>query len=311
MAKFIKKVFLFFTMFAIIDIACGFGFNYLRSNAKGGDTQKNYYISEQSCDDILILGSSRAARHYNPKVLEDSLHMSCYNCGEPGCGIITAYGRYAMMEQRHKPKLVIYEVTPGYDYFRADDYSKYIGKIRPYANKPEVYRIITELSDSLEKLRLLSNMYKNNSCIFHNCQDNLFSNKYINGFEPLYGYIKTDSKKNNDTKIISELDSLKLSYMERLIVDLQKDNVQLFLFSSPKYLSPGEAILQSNEYEPIIELSNKYNVPFINHLYIEGISDNRELFQDYVHLNSKGADMYSSYISSELISLLLSNTNNN
>ena len=84
---------------------------------------------------IIILGSSHAVRHYVPSVIQDSLGLTCYNCGEPGCGIIPAYARYKMVAERNKPKLVIYEVTPGYDYLVSDDYSKYLGKVRQYSEK--------------------------------------------------------------------------------------------------------------------------------------------------------------------------------
>ena len=214
MAKFIKKVLLFFAFISVVDIACGFGFNYLRSHAKGGDTKKNYYISEQCCDDVLILGSSRAARHYNPLVLEDSLGLSCYNCGEPGCGIITAYARYGMIEQRHTPKLVIYEVTPGFDYWETDDYSKYLGKIRQYADKPSVYELYYELGDNLEWLRLKSSLYKNNSFILNNLLDCCSKGNYIKGFEPLYGNLDSNLQPSTTHIDKIKIDSLKLSFME-------------------------------------------------------------------------------------------------
>jgi len=300
MIKFLNKVALFFALMAFIDVICGFSFKYLREHAIGGETQKNYYIAEKCCDDILVLGSSRAARHYDSKVIEDSFGLTCYNCGEPGCGIITAYARYKMIEQRHKPKIVVYEVSPNYDYFRTDDYSKYLGRIRQYSDNPEVKKLNIELGDAFERVRLFSNMYRNNSFLIHNMIDNFLETNYYNGFEPLYGTLKKDAPKKSSISLDYAIDSLKLSYMEKLIVDLKMNGISVFFVASPKFISSEEAINSSSEYSPVFALCEQYDVPFLYHTYLEGVSNNRELFQDYVHLNEKGAKSFTEYICSEL-----------
>ena len=300
MAKFIKKVLMFFALIAVVDIACGFGFDYLRSHAKGGDTQKNYYISEHCCDDVLILGSSRAARHYDPQVLEDSLGLSCYNCGEPGCGIITAYARYGMIEPRHKPKLVVYEVSPNFDYFKTDDYSKYLGKIKQYADIPTVRKLFIELGDELEELRLLSNMYKNNSCIVHNAMDNLVVSNESQGFKPLRGSLKKIEEPRRTPDKSRKIDTKKFSYMNQLVEQLQAENVPICFMASPQYIDEAAAAQLDWDYEPLVGFCQQFQVPFINHLYMEGISDNPELFHDLKHLNNKGAAAYTKAVCEEL-----------
>jgi len=303
MIKFFKKISLFFALVALIDVACGYGFDFLKKNAKGGDTQKNYYIAEECADDILILGSSRAARHYNPIILEDSLGLSCYNCGEPGCGIITAYARYGMIETRHKPKLVVYEVSPNYDYFLTDDYSKYLGRVRQYADKHEVKNLYLQHGDELEGIRLLSNMYKNNSFLVHNVIDNVIKEKDNKGFTPLHGVMKQSAQSaisNSEEKI----DNIKFSYIERLIIKLQKDSIPLCFYISPRCINKNTASIQESQYELVKQLCHNYNVPFINHTYFEGISDNQSLFQDSGHMNEKGATFYSRVICKELQRLI-------
>lgn len=300
MTKFVKKVLLFFVLIAIIDIASGFGFNHLRSHAKGGDTQKNYYISEQCRDDILIFGSSRAARHYDPRVLEDSLGMTCYNCGEQGCGIITAYARYGMIKARWTPKMVVYEVTPNFDYFKTDDYSKYLGKIRQYANKPIVRNLYIELSDELEFIRLISNMYKNNSFIVHNLIDNLSKKGIEKGYKPLNGTLNVPSEIRKGNVASNVFDSLKYSYIEKMIVEMKKDNVPLCLVVSPVFTNQENAKEGEKEYKPVIKLCEQYNIPFINHTFMAGISDNPFLFHDLGHLNREGANLYSKAICRDL-----------
>ena len=302
MVKYLKMIALFFALVAVIDVVCGFGFDQLKKHAKGGDTRKNYYIAEECADDILILGSSRAARHYDPKVVEESFGLSCYNAGEPGCGIITAYARYGMISARKAPKLVIYEVSPRFDYFKGEDNSKYLGRVRQYADKPVVRAMFLDLGDKLEGLRLLSNMYKNNSFIVHNLMDNMHG-KDNNGFEPLQGTMKEKGVYTKLKETQQEVDSIKLAYMERLIIELQQRNVKICFLVSPKGIGKEEAAKEEAEYAPICSLCRQYDVPFINHTYLEGISNHREYFHDFVHLNIEGASTYTKTVCEELRNL--------
>ena len=43
--------------------------------------------------------------------MEDSLHMTCYNCGNDGSGIVLSYGRLLMVKERKTPKIIIQDDT--------------------------------------------------------------------------------------------------------------------------------------------------------------------------------------------------------
>jgi hypothetical protein len=245
------------------------------------------------------LGSSRAARHYDPKIITDKLGESCYNCGEPGCGIITAYARYKLVASHKKPKIVLYEVTPHFDYYKTDDYSKYLGRVRQYSDKPVIRNLFIELGDDLEKIRLLSKMYQNNSCITSNIKDNTTGSNDIDGYKPLKGTMTPGTYQPTNYSVCG-IDSVKLSYFEKLIVELQKDGVKIYFLVSPKAISREVAEIEKAEYEPIISLCNQYKIPFFNHLYMEEISDNTQYFHDFHHLNYEGAKKYTEKVCSEL-----------
>lgn len=149
MKRFIAKVLFFFSLVVLMDITFGFVFSALRAYAKGGSTENCEYIDNRSTDDIIILGSSRATHHYVPQIIEDSLGVSCYNCGEEGNGIVLAYGRYKMLTGRYKSRLIIYEVTPGYDYGTNEPNTKYLGYLRPYYKKIGIKEIFDDFDDEL------------------------------------------------------------------------------------------------------------------------------------------------------------------
>ena len=79
------------------------------------------FISDEVDANILIFGSSRAAHHYVPSILSDSLDMSCYNCGLDGNGIIYGYGKLKTITARYYPKIVILDIQPTFDLFTNDN----------------------------------------------------------------------------------------------------------------------------------------------------------------------------------------------
>lgn len=296
MKKFIIKTGLFFAIAAVLDIASGVAFKWIIARAKYGETYNSNYISNICTDDIIILGSSHAKRHYVPSLIEDSLGLTCHNCGEPGCGIIPAYARYKMIAEREKPRLVIYEATPGFDYFTSDDYSKYLGRIRQYSDKRAVAEMNEVFGDELEAVRLISNMYRNNSSIVHNLMDLVIPTKDSKGYGPLHGVLTieaiermTNTQPSKDSKS-HVVDSLKLSYVEKLFAEAKADGVSIVCIESPRFNSTPNDNME--DYRPVIQLCEKYGVPFINNIYYVGITGEKDLFQDFGHLNDRGAKQY-------------------
>ena len=115
MKRFVIKILVFLAIMFILDRGFGLAMKYLQDHAKGGYVGHHNYILHQANEDILIFGSSRAIHHYNPQIIEDSLGMSCYNCGQDGNGIVLFYGWWQMIKERYQPKMIVYDVNPSFD----------------------------------------------------------------------------------------------------------------------------------------------------------------------------------------------------
>lgn len=303
MKKFLLKVALFFVLVAVLDVICGWGFDILRSKARGGQTHKNEYIAKECVDDILILGSSKADHHYVPSVFEDSLGLTCYNAGEMGCGIIPAYIRFQMVSNRKKPRLVLYEVTPTYDYLETDSYTHYLGAMRQYADRKDVRKVYLDFSDGLERFRLLSNMYCNNSKVLMNLKDVFAKPDIWKGYEPLNGKInpnKVSKNVSDEIKTDKPIDSLKYAYFEKLILETNRDEIPLVFIISPQFNNNT----RSWEYEPAFELGHKYNIPIIDNRNCKIFVKHSDYFQDGTHLNHEGAVAFSQYVVNQIRDLI-------
>lgn len=192
MKKFLSGTVLFLLIAVILDIACGQMCSYLVNHAKGGDNGRNNYICNKVEEDILVFGSSRAIHHYNPVILADSLGMSCYNCGQDGNGIILNYGRMQLIWQRYRPKIVIYDVIPGFDLLSGEDNHKYLGWLKAYYDMPGIPEIFQSV-DATEKYKMLSRMYRYNSKFLQIIADYIhpMQSDGIKGFRPLEGEMDT------------------------------------------------------------------------------------------------------------------------
>ncbi len=297
MNKFLFKVLLFFALVVVMDFAWGFVFSWLRTHAKGGSTANCEYIANYSNDDVVIFGSSRATHHYVPQIIEDSLGWSCYNCGEEGNGIVLAYGRFKMLTNRHKPRLIIYEMTPEYDYGTRGSNTKYLGYLRPYYDKTGIKDIFADFDKELSFLKMKSKMYQNTGKLLPNSVDNVIFRDNMKGYAPLHGSIIVDKlNKEVETKQ-TKIDSVKLSYVEKLIIDAKSDNIPIVFMISPKYGLNSDSL----NYEPEIALCKKHGVPFFNFLNYRTIADNPDCFQDIGHMNDKGAVAYTQMIVKEVL----------
>lgn len=294
MKKFLFKVLLFFACVVVMDLAFGQYFSFLRTHAKGGSTANCEYIANRATDDIIILGSSRATHHYVPQIIEDSLGMSCYNCGEEGNGVVLAYGRLKMLTNRYKPKLVLYELTPGYDYGTKEPNNKYLGYLRAYYNKEGISELFDDFDDNLSWLKMRSKMYQNTSRLLPDLFDNVSYRDNHKGYEPLSGQIKdtTIQRNSSDNKEMA-IDSLKLSYVENVIKLCQNEQILVIFIISPRY---GMKEIDMSIYEPALSLCQKHGVPVYNYICCPSISEHPEFFQDEGHMNSNGAEKYTNLL---------------
>lgn len=300
MKKFIVKFILFAILVLVLDVTFGLICGYMYRNAKGGTTKAlNHLI--QDCDlDILVMGSSRAHCHYDDKMIEDSLGLSCYNTGVEGNGIIMMYGLYKLME--HKPRIVLYDVEPSFDIYEYSDdrnNTRYISTLKFY-NTEEVRDIIRQIDPSLAYKNLCS-FYRYNTKFITVAKDYFVTSPVKSyGYEPAFGEMTKEpvATENKELKI----DSTKYHFFERFINETKKDGVQLFVIASPKYGYDGVTL------RPVKDLCKMNDVPFYDYSNEESFQK-IELFKEPMHMNKKGAFIYTDSIINMLRVFRLDNKN--
>jgi hypothetical protein len=287
MKRFIIKIALFFALLVVADFLCGFTLVYFVKNAKGGFTQRDTYICDKLETDFLLMGSSRCVRHYNPQIITDSLGMPCYNSGQMGNGVILNYGRLRMIDERKKPKFVIYDITPDFDIFVGDDNHRYLTWLKQHYERNGISDIFESIDDT-EKYKMTSQLYRYNSRIIELMTDYLhpISDARADGFSPLKGEMdKTKIKIGGEKGKTPIVDNFKLDYINKLIDEL--DGVKLYFVVSPKWYG-----MDSAQFKPIIEICQERGIPFIDFSNNPKYVHQDIYFKDGNHMNAKGADEF-------------------
>lgn len=288
------KVFAFVALMATFDGVSGTVFSYLRSHSKGGLTQKDYYVAKNCAADILVLGSSRAEHHYVPEIL-DSVGGLAYNGGTDGNGIVLGLGRYLMCSERHVPKILIYEITPEYDYLdNGEDNSRYLYYLRPYYERAGIRPIFEKVAPPHERLKMHSQMYRNSSKLIANVTDQYATDAENRGYVPVYGRMGGFDQAKKEYPAL-KIDSVKMGLLEQLVEETSKRGTELYLAISP-HLAPERPEAMPPEYEPAAALARKYGLPLLDCSFVPNLSDKPELFDDANHLNDDGARKYTEMV---------------
>ena len=285
MKRYLLQIAAFFAILTLVDVIAGMGFSYLERKTKGGFTYRDQFICNQLETDILISGSSRCVRHYNPQIFTDSLGLSCYNSGQMGNGIILNYGRIHMIDERKKPKVIIYDLHPEFDLLVGDDNHRYLTWLMSHYNRNGIADIFESI-DKTEKYKMQSRMYRYNSRIVELMADYLhpISNAREDGFQPLVGEMdKSKVRISDGSKHTYSFDSLKLNYIRKMIEECE--GRELIFVVSPIWYG-----MDSLQFEPVKEMCAEKNIPFYDFSNTPKYVHQDVYFKDGNHMNSKGAD---------------------
>ena len=294
MRKFIQKVLIFLSIILVVDVGIGYMLGYLARNPKGGDNARNNYICDSTHEDILIFGSSRALHHYNPMVFEDTLQMSCYNCGQDGNGVILNYGRLRLITKRYQPTIIICDIAPDYDLHECDN-NQFLGWLRGSYDRDSIAEIFKSV-DNNERIKMCSQLYRHNSRFIQVLGDYIhpMQRDAHQGFRPLMGEL--DTMKLRDEKEISkvmEVDSLKVFYLNQMISLCHHS--KLFFVISPIWYRQEPSTL-----EPIRDICRLNDIPLLDFSVSPKYVHHNEFFKDGSHLNERGAEEFSKDVAREI-----------
>lgn len=249
--------------------------------------------------DIIIIGSSKAVRGINPKIIENK-NRSVFNFALNGSNPEYYYNwyKYLFRNNYKKPKLLIFEVS--WFMFNEEFMWRNIYHDSKFLPKSEVFRLICKnKSPKIDNYKLFSSSFnlleKSNYELLIQKKNRPESlHKFYNGYNPL-----------------ETIDSVPLNafpdfnpenqrvYFEKLLSLLYLDSVNVILVNLPDNLSQN--LIDSETYSinnKFIEQSyKKYEFDFFQFQdSLQFVENQDSIFHNWNHLNEIGAKIFSDKI---------------
>ncbi|WP_178988988.1 hypothetical protein [Winogradskyella schleiferi] len=257
--------------------------------------------------DILIYGSSRAWVHFDPKILQDTLHLSAYNLGVDGHTFNMQQLRHKLaLKYNKKPKMIIHSVDATTlekgNFFNSEqilpyvlweeDFEEFTANYKSYNvldyNIPLLrYYGQTEAISTAIKMSLTSQNKKEQRVRGYQGQERVWNKDFENAKKRMKGYnvnINVDIKQSFD------------NYLKKC-----KDNaIVVVLVYAPVYIEgqefiKNEAILK----QTYTSLAEAYNFKFLD-FTDDDICYNKAYFYNTRHMNKKGSELFTRKLASKL-----------
>ncbi len=295
MRKFTLKIGLLLVLVVFIDSALGRFMEFSYFKQKKGKGYRITNVLENVKSDILIFGSSRAAAHYDPSIIEKATGLSTYNLGLGGQSIMYHKAILDVILKRYKPKLILLELYEGMDFESGMTPYDRLSVLLPYCNKYPSIKKVVEQRSYFESLKLLSKLYPYNSLLLRIIEGNLGylkTDDTDNGFIPAIGYWNFPIKEKTQTQTNYNEDHVRLFYD---FVNVCKQNdISLFVVISPIYQKSKDHFSFSQQ------ICDSAKVHLHNYSSESVYISNNKFFQNIDHLNAEGAKVYSEFISLKL-----------
>lgn len=308
--RFFVRLAAFSVILFAADRLAGLVLKKIYFSQKKGQYSQTTYALDSAKQDILIFGSSRAARHYSPSVISKASGLSCYNSGRDGSMIPYAAAVQEISLSRHIPKMIILDISPRELGIDRTKYER-LSVLLPYASEHEqLMKYIKEVSP-FEPDKLVSKTYPYNSAAFVMACNTLLAKsvtKDDNGYLPLESsltkaetadYFKGMVSRANKIRKKTELAEDKaVAYFKQFLDNTAKYNIKTLVVLSPTIIkNPFYLDNQMLERNLIEKMAARYkNVTFLDYSKDPRFNGHSEKFADYFHLNVQGSKEFSQII---------------
>ncbi len=294
-----------------LDQSVGFLLNRLYLHTTSGDNGGIINGVLRRNTDVLVLGSSRARHHVIPVILRERLSATVFNAGIDGHGFLYAVMLLDIWTRSHPPpKAILLHVDPTSLSYSEEELEK-AHIFSAYFSESERVRNILLMRGKYEWLKYLSYSYRFNGKVLPTLKNMAVPpDDAFDGYIGLQGSLESGSIPATHPAETSNGDSaffwdLKLSYLADLARYCKTNGTRLILFHSPSLGEDPAALVRWTE--RLTSLGLLYEgVEFIDlaaptRQLFEG---RPELFKDGTHLNSRGAEIFSTLLADEVASRL-------
>lgn len=312
MKKFLNEFGIFFLIIALLAVVINYCFGKRYYNHY--ELQYKEIVEHKKKIDCIILGTSHGTHGIRPEIL-DSMGVGFYNFAMNGSSPEFYWNWYTNVfaPNRPKPKYCIWAT----DWFLFDT----VWLWRQYEQDSEYF------PDSVFYANLRSSDYKRQSLILNRIPftkyksykdlPNLFRrydesqfiiSKYKDGFLPYWPQKveKFKDRYKNKLKDYFTISTRQQQIFEKLVQRMKDDGIQLIFVNIPEYGSRKTDYERIATFQYLDSFARKNDISFLNYNLEKRtpISDEKDLFADWGHLNDKGSREFSMILRKDLGSIM-------
>ena len=295
-----KKLFILFVLLFVFDRIIGTLLENAYKNAPQGDIKTFAHSITDPTEDIFIYGSSRAVHGYDPKIFSDSLNLACFNSGRENSNILYHSAILKEMLKKHKPKIIVLDVTAKELTWRTAENSKAVlaSMILPYVRRDTSFENIARqlFPDELRKAEV-SKIYAYNSLVLSLAvgKRKLKHGTNLNGYVPLHGD-KVQGKIPAFTDDNDKTDPFTTKNFEDFVKMVKDNNIKLYVVQSPILVKHFNSSISLDTIKSIL---SRYNEPFWDYSFDTAFYK-KQYFYDNLHLNTTGATLFTEKLVSDM-----------
>ena len=262
--------------------------------------------------DVVVYGSSRAVVHFDPTIIEDSLHLSCYNLGTDGNNFWLQYFRHGeFLKHNKKPEAIIFSLdattlTAKGNIFNSTQFLPYMlfdESIRKYTTSYNYYSAWdyrVPLVRFFGNERVIMHALK---LLFFDQPDSLGRVKGYRGEHLSWNTDLLEARKMM-TSYNVEIDNDALAVFESFLVECQNLGIRIIFVYSPQYIEGQKFVQNKDQILDIYRsLSMKYKIPYLDYS-TDSICYSKTYFYNSSHLNKEGSKIFSRKLGHDLKHLL-------
>ncbi|WP_339816130.1 hypothetical protein [uncultured Imperialibacter sp.] len=288
---FIAKAVLIIAVLFLVDQGLSPVFQRYFFKAPYGDIHDINYVMSESNEKLIAMGSSKARHHFVSYLLQDSLNMSAFNAGMDGKGIYYHYVVLTGILERYKPEIIILDLS-GKDLTVSSDFGfDALNQLLPYYGKVHSLDTLITMQGFSEVLKVQSRLFRYNSKLAQLIGSYTIPYKIDKGYNPLNGNWKGGLEELE--RIDYQIDSTKLTYLQRFIDVARSNNVELIVTISPVFR------IQTSEqgvYEELTKILKSNRIPHLMLNQSPEFLAHPEWFADPAHLNGTGARVFTNKV---------------
>jgi hypothetical protein len=311
----IKRIIGFFCTGGLLAVGLHLliGFGLKRVNASDAGAF-NRAMSGRVNAQVIVCGSSRAYRHYDPRIIHAVTGKTAFNLARNGShtdvqmAVLQAYLRH-----NAKPELVVenldmhsFTLTPQDEIYAPVQYV-------PYLNEPQLFQALLQINPRVWKWKYIP-LY---GYVVEDVNLGwMYGLAALAGVHPredhFDGFCPMDKTWNGDFDRFKAMHpdgvgfgvpSNGVRVLEELIQTCQSNQIPILLVYSPQYCEMLDLVTnRAVVFAKFRDIADHYGVPFWDYSQSQYCS-NRDLFYNSQHLNARGAEAFSRDLANRLLSL--------